>query len=142
MKKYLVLSAAIFLLAAACGKTQPQAQTQPVIPGAQTPTTVNTPAYFNVQETVQGSSLNMPSNEAVVNTTALMLLKSGHKVETKNYSGIGEFVESIDGIMPDSQHFWAFYVNGKSSNVGASSYVLKSGDKTEWKLEAISSSGQ
>src|SRR4051812_30836283 len=49
--------------------------------------------------------------------SALELLKAQHKLETKTYSGVGEFVESIDGVKPDSKHFWKFFVNGKSSNV-------------------------
>ena len=65
------------------------------------------------------------------------LLKTTHQVQTKEYAGIGEFVESIDGIKPDSNHFWAFYVNGKSFDVGASSYKPQNGDKIEWKLVKI-----
>ncbi len=110
----------------------------------------NGPDYFpggqkpagQVSEVVFGSDLLEPPYDIISGQTALDLLKIKHKVVAKTYSGIGEFVESIDGMKPDSQHFWAFYVNGKSSNVGASSYVLKSGDKIEWKLEAISSSGE
>ena len=33
------------------------------------------------------------------------------------------------------REFWAFYINGKMSNVGAGSYKLKDGDKIEWKIE-------
>lgn len=69
--------------------------------------------------------------------TALELLRASHTITTKSFSGLGEYVESIDGVKPDSKHFWSFYVNGKSSNVGASSYTTKSGDVIEWKLEVI-----
>lgn len=69
--------------------------------------------------------------------TALALLKASHKVETKVYSGIGEYVSAIDGTMGDSSHFWAFYVNSKQATVGAGSYVTKPGDSIEWKFEAI-----
>ncbi len=68
---------------------------------------------------------------------ALTLLKAGHKTETKSYKGIGELVTSIDGVKADSKHFWSFYVNGKQSQTGASSYTTKSGDKITWKLEEI-----
>lgn len=69
--------------------------------------------------------------------TALALLKATHRIETKTYSGIGDFVESIDGQKGDSGHFWSFYVNGKAATVGASSYVTKTGDVIEWKFEEI-----
>lgn len=36
---------------------------------------------------------------------------------------------------PQKHEYWAFYVNGKMSNVGASSYVTKDTDKIEWKIE-------
>jgi hypothetical protein len=69
--------------------------------------------------------------------TALQGLKDKYTVRTKEYSGLGEFVESISGISPDSKHFWAFYVNGSLSNVGPSFYNMKKSDKIEWKLEEI-----
>ena len=95
-----------------------------------------------VGEVVFGSDLAEQPSDFISGQTALDLLKFKHKVVINTYSGIGEFVVSIDGMKPDSKHFWEFFVNGKSSNVGASSYVLKEGDKIEWKLSAISSSGQ
>ena len=69
--------------------------------------------------------------------TALSLLKKTHQITTKNYAGIGEMVVSIDGVQPDSSHFWAFYVNGAMASEGASTYQTKAGDKIEWKLEKI-----
>ncbi len=68
---------------------------------------------------------------------ALEILKSSYNVETKTSDGLGEFVTSIDGRVPDDKHFWAFYVNGEQSQVGASSYITKSTDAITWKLEEI-----
>lgn len=68
---------------------------------------------------------------------ALALLKAGHKVDVKVYSGIGEFVDGIDGLKSDAQHFWSFYVNGKQATVGASSYTTKTTELIEWKFERI-----
>ena len=96
-----------------------------------------------VTQVVDGSSSNKASDVITAGETAFDLLKADHQITAKDYgSGMGELVESIDGITPDSKHFWEFYVNGKSSNVGASLYILKGGDKIEWKLSAISSSGE
>lgn len=69
--------------------------------------------------------------------TALDILKASYNVETKTYDGIGEMVTGINGVTPDSKHFWAFYVNGEQAQVGAGQYVTKSGDKVSWKLDAI-----
>lgn len=70
--------------------------------------------------------------------TALELLKVNYpgKVETKSTS-FGEFVSAINGITPDDNHFWSFYVNGQLSNEGAGTYKTKDTDTITWKLEAI-----
>ncbi len=71
-------------------------------------------------------------------TSALDLLKMSYQVETKTFSGIGEYVVSINGQKEDTgKNFWALYVNDKQSQVGASSYYPKDGDKIVWKLEEI-----
>jgi Domain of unknown function (DUF4430) len=157
MKKYIILSAAVLLLAAGCGKTQPQTNISP----APQPQAVNQPTNppSSAKPTAkpigqQDEPINI-SYQQIVNgkpdigkvtvsegMNALALLKMTHKVETKDYGSMGQFVLSIDGIKPDSKHFWDFFVNGKSSNIGVSSYVLKAGDKIEWKLTAISASGE
>lgn len=77
------------------------------------------------------------SGEVKVNRgeTALVGLKKSHEVETKHYS-FGDLVEVIDGVSGGDGKYWIYYVNGKSAKVGASQYVLKTGDKILWRLEA------
>lgn len=75
--------------------------------------------------------------QGVEGQNALELLKQTHKVQTKTYEGLGELVTGIDGVTPDTKHFWAFYVNGEQSQVGAGSYTAKAADKLMWKLEKI-----
>ena len=69
--------------------------------------------------------------------SALELLKQTHTVETKTYEGLGELVTSIDGQAAASNQFWAFYINGQQSQVGASAYITKDSDTIVWKLEEI-----
>ncbi len=76
--------------------------------------------------------------QGVQGRTALDLLKSKYKVETKTFSA-GEYVQAINDQAADSSHYWAFYVNGKQATVGASSYVTTNSDSIEWKLEAVNS---
>jgi len=142
LKILFIASAAIFV-AAGCNQNQVSSSKYQVAGNQnQSPsTTVIQTQSLTVTETVEGSNLNKSNYQIAEGKNALDLLKSTHQVTTKEYSGIGEFVESIDGIKPDNKHFWAFYVNGASSNVGASAYILKDNDKIEWKLEAISGSG-
>lgn len=55
--------------------------------------------------------------------------------ETSEYSGLGVFVESINGIGKDSAKNWILRVNGKLASVGASGYTLQSGDQIAWTYE-------
>lgn len=75
--------------------------------------------------------------KGVEGKNALELLKQSHEVETKSYEGLGELVTSIDGVAADSKHFWALYVNGQQSQVGAAAYISKDTDTIVWKLEEI-----
>ena len=90
-----------------------------------------------VWQAVSGSGKATEMLELKSGQTALDLLKASHTIETKTFSGIGEYVTTIDGKKEDSKHFWALYVNGKQSQVGASDYKVKAGDKIEWKFEEI-----
>jgi hypothetical protein len=67
---------------------------------------------------------------------ALELLKASHTVDAKQYS-FGSFVNSIDGVAPDSKHFWALYINDQFSQVAADNYTTKSSDNLKWQLDAI-----
>lgn len=73
--------------------------------------------------------------DIIEGTTALDYLKSRAKVETKG-EGVNAYIVSISGRKADEskREYWAFYINGKLSEVGAGSYILKNGDKIEWKI--------
>ncbi len=68
--------------------------------------------------------------------TAFELLRDITDVGYKQYD-FGVFIESINGVKPDAQHFWKLYVNGTESQVGADSMQTRNGDVIEWKLEEI-----
>ena len=54
----------------------------------------------------------------------------------KNYSGLGFFVEEINGVKnnPAGEN-WLYYVNGQPAPVGISNYKLKIDDTIEWQYE-------
>ena len=62
---------------------------------------------------------------------ALTLLKEHAAVE-QDHSGL---VIGINGNKPTGHHYWAFYVNGKMSQVGPAEYQTKNSDIIEWKIE-------
>jgi hypothetical protein len=113
------------LTAAGCikqGSLEQSQVTDPVITGQNQITQQSSESY-----TVTG----------VEGKTALEALRAKHKIETKEFPGLGQFIQTIEGKTPDSSHYWAFYVNGTSSNVGASQYIAKKGDTFEFRLEEI-----
>lgn len=68
--------------------------------------------------------------------TALQLLQ---RTATITVSGEKEnaFVQGISGrtARAEKREFWAFYINGKQSLVGAGSYYVQLGDTILWKIE-------
>jgi hypothetical protein len=86
------------------------------------------------QQVPDSSSISYSGQEG---RTALDLLKANYRVETESFGDMGEFVKAIEGVEPDSTHFWSFYVNGSQSQVGAGTYFTKSTDTIEWKFEKI-----
>lgn len=124
---FVTVTFAAILLAASCN----------LWPQATTPT-----ATQALQPSVDGQATESKQQSffynGIAGETAMDALKKFYTVETKDFgSGMGEFVVSINGIKPASDEFWAFYVNGKSSTVGASTYVAKPSDLIEWRLEKI-----
>jgi hypothetical protein len=78
------------------------------------------------------------SYNGVDGEVALVTLKAGTNTKTKNSGDLGEFVTEINGVeAEDGKNFWAFYVDGKQADKGASNYETKSGEKVEWRLEDI-----
>ena len=86
--------------------------------------------------TKQQSQTTYVKYQGVEGQTALELLKKYADVKTKHYS-FGDLVISINGTAGNGPKYWSFYVNGKLSDVGAGSYVAKSTDNIEWKLQAL-----
>ena len=70
--------------------------------------------------------------------TALALLKEKYpKTSTKTAEGLGEYVTGINCRDAGAKEYWEFFVNGTSSDVGASAYTTKSTDTLEWKLSSF-----
>lgn len=67
------------------------------------------------------------------NTTAFDVLLQTVGEENVEYSEsqYGVYIEGINGVKPgeNEPYYWAFYINGVSSQVGAGSYVVQEGDR-------------
>ena len=53
----------------------------------------------------------------------------------KHFSGLGYFVEQINGVENSNGTYWTLYINGVYSAVGASGYRLRLDDDIEWRFE-------
>ena len=53
----------------------------------------------------------------------------------KTYSGMGKFIEEINGIKNGTEKNWIYYVNGIKANIGVSNYKINKGDIISWKYE-------
>jgi hypothetical protein len=85
------------------------------------------------------SSYNFVYDGAKQGETAFSVLKNYLDEKdilytTKSYD-FGMFVESINGKISGADMAWIYYVNGKSGNIASDKYMLKAGDKVEWKYE-------
>lgn len=75
--------------------------------------------------------------------TALEALRRVATVETTYFAGLGEFIESVDGLRnnPDAGKYWMWYIWNKEraqweyAPVGAGSYRLKDGDRIMFRYE-------
>lgn len=94
-------------------------------------------SWHSQPKVVPGVSQTQVTNiqyQGVKGQTALDLLKQKASVQTKHYK-FGDMVTSINGVSGNGPKYWSFYVNGKMSDVGASTYITKNSDQIEWKLQ-------
>ena len=100
--------------------------------------TINAVSLFIGQG--EGNSLVL-AGEFREGMTAFDLLKEKAEelnlnLETKTYD-IGIMIEAIgDKKNGEGQKYWLYYVNGEMPQVAADKYLLKVGDKVEFKFEA------
>lgn len=51
--------------------------------------------------------------------------------------GLGIFITGFYGVVPAGNQFWEFLVNGASSSVGVSGYIVKGGDVLEFRISSF-----
>ena len=95
-------------------------------------TSTATNATLLVNETSYGTKIAGPMN---VYDFMIQLQNEGKiTFQTKNYSGMGEFVEEINGVKNGNKN-WIYYVNEKKAEIGISNYKINPGDVVSWKYE-------
>jgi hypothetical protein len=66
-----------------------------------------------------------------------LILDKKITAQMKEFSGLGFFVEEINGTKnnPQTNEYWIYYINGASAQVGISQYKIKNNDLITWKYE-------
>lgn len=68
---------------------------------------------------------------------AIKAVLGDSNLSTKDFGGsLGVYVTGLYGIEAEGNHFWEFTVNGKSSEVGISSYEVRDGDALGFKYSS------
>ncbi|MEK7601492.1 MAG: DUF4430 domain-containing protein [Patescibacteria group bacterium] len=75
------------------------------------------------------------SNESVLALMRSLASTTDFKFTGKEYPSLGFFVESINGKKNGDGAYWILYINGKSSDLGASNATIHAGDTVEWRYE-------
>ncbi len=91
----------------------------------------------NIIVNIEGHSYGMyiPGNENVLDVMRALSSTTNFTFSGRDYSSLGFFVESINGKKNSDGAYWFLYVNGTSSDTGASQTMLHAGDTVEWRYE-------
>lgn len=79
--------------------------------------------------------ITVSPGETVVGAMHALASTSDFTFTSRDYPGLGEFVDSINGVQNAGGKYWMLYVNGISATSGASLVTLATDDKVEWKYE-------
>ena len=124
MKRSFLVGSIFLLVLSGCQKA-----TITPTPSPTTQATVSIPSP--VAQVVKKYEITATANKQQAHS----LLQTTAQVETKDYGSAGAFVTSINGLAGDAGHYWAFYVNGKYAQKGASQTLLNKGDKIQFIYE-------
>lgn len=91
----------------------------------------------DVSLTAGSTSYAMPfaAGASVLDLMRAAAASSSFTFTGHDYPGLGFFVDAIDGVDAAKGSHWFLYVNGVSSETGASQTMLHPGDEVEWRYE-------
>lgn len=108
-----------------------QYSTDTNVPAETTATTSR--VTITIEDKVYATSV--PASISVLDTMRILASSTDLKFTTKEYAGLGALVDSINGKKNSTESYWFLYINGTSSQTGASETFLQSGDTAEWKYK-------
>lgn len=124
----------------------PSTNPSPIPDPSPSPTPTPSPIAIAIQINVtytgaSDRSADFYSTSLSESQTAWDVVKTVIGVENLQYTDyggdLGIFITGINGIVPTGNQFWEFRVNGQSSLVGVSSYVVNNGDSLDFVIAAF-----
>ena len=79
--------------------------------------------------------IKVAPNETVIDAMRSLASTGDLAYTSRDYPGLGTFVDSINGKKNANGMYWILYTNGVTASLGASAIVLKADDVIEWKYE-------
>lgn len=103
------------------------------------------PKNAQPQETFDVSFKAIANGETILDETikaekganAFEEMKYVANLEYQDYGAMGVMVESINGVRPRENEFWALYVDGEMAMTGINGITLEKDTLIEWKIEGI-----
>lgn len=86
---------------------------------------------------VDGTFYTIPAGpgETVIAAMDALAALGGFTYTSKDFPGLGVFVDSINGKKGGGGMYWILYVNGEAAAKGAGLIEMHEGDIIEWKYE-------
>ncbi len=80
-------------------------------------------------------AVSVAEEATVADVMARVAAESSLAYQTKEFPGLGAFVDEINGKRGQNGHYWILHINGKKSELGISQAVVRPGDRIEWRYE-------
>lgn len=105
----------------------------PELPQSRVEIDYYTKGYLEIENTkYEGEVIE---NESVYNFMNRFKKEGKISFTEKTYTGMGKFIDEINGVKGNGEKNWIYYVNGEKAKIGISVYKLKPGDVVSWKYE-------
>ena len=93
------------------------------------------PEHVSASSASDPVSFTATTTSTVLDTMQALMAEGKLSFSGRDFLGLGFFVEEINGAGPADGNYWFLYVNGASSETGASQTHLKTGDVVEWRYK-------
>ena len=80
-------------------------------------------------------TVDVTPRATVINAMNQLVTEGRITYTSKNFPGLGVFIDSINGTKSGDGMQWILYINGSPATVGAGSLEIHEGDVIEWKYE-------